>query len=185
VSKFVFLFCCAIICNTSLAQIYKWTDSNGDVHFSDKPHPGAEQIQLPNSQTYSPPLKAEVPVSTEPPPPAANTDNQPYNSVVIIQPEDQATIRNNQGYLSVIVQLDPELRPGDKIQMILDGEPIGAPQATPVFALRDINRGSHTVAVKILSSEGKELNSSNTVTVFMHQPQVGMVPETRKRNVTP
>ena len=41
------------------AQIYKWVDSDGNVNFSDKPHPGAEEIPLPKVQTYSSP---QIPV---------------------------------------------------------------------------------------------------------------------------
>ena len=95
-----------------------------------------------------------------------------------MQPEDQATIRNNQGYLPIIVQTEPELKAGDKVQVIFDGAPLGEPQATTVFALRDITRGSHTLAVKVMNAEGKELNTSESITVFIQRPRVGMVPET-------
>ncbi len=45
----VFLF----IAQPTFAQIYKWTDSQGNVHFSDKPQPGAEKVELPSVQTYT------------------------------------------------------------------------------------------------------------------------------------
>lgn len=179
-NKYTLVVYAALVCGLAHAQIYKWTDSSGNVYFSDKPHPGAEQIQLPNTQTYSPPTKAEIPATTEPPPPDTADADQPYRSVTIVQPEDQATVRNNQGYLPIIVQLEPDLRKGDSIQLIFDGAPLGEPQITPLFALRDINRGSHTIAVKVLGTNGKELNTSETITVYMHQARVGMVPGTKK-----
>ena len=42
------VFCLLCAAGTALAQAYRWTDENGVVHFSDRPHPGAEQIQLPS-----------------------------------------------------------------------------------------------------------------------------------------
>ncbi len=179
VNKYACILYAALICGFAHGQIYKWTDSSGNVHFSDKPNPGAEQIQLPTAQTYSQPTKAEVPATTEPPPPDDDA-NQPYRSVTIVQPEDQSTVRNNQGYLPIIVQLEPDLRKGDTIQLIFDGTPLGEPQVTPLFALRDIDRGTHTIAVKVLGADGKELNASPIITVFMHQARIGMVPGTKK-----
>lgn len=35
-----------IITNTALAGVYKWTDANGKVHFSDKPHKNADEIKI-------------------------------------------------------------------------------------------------------------------------------------------
>jgi hypothetical protein len=44
----------SIVC-VSYAQIYKWTDSQGVIHFSDTPHDGAQKLNIPDAQTYSPP----------------------------------------------------------------------------------------------------------------------------------
>lgn len=33
------------------AEIYQWTDSNGSVHFSDQPHSGAKEVNLPAIQS--------------------------------------------------------------------------------------------------------------------------------------
>lgn len=153
------------------AQIYKWTDSSGDVHFSDKPHPGAEEIELPKVQTYSAP---QVPVAETTPEPITKAPPEAYEKINIIQPEDQATIRNTEGYVSIIAELDPPLQKGDKIQIIFDGAALGKPQDTTVIALRDINRGSHTLAVQVVSPKGKVLNTSSTITIFMMQPRTGM-----------
>jgi type IV secretory pathway VirB10-like protein len=51
------------------ADLYKWTDENGKVHYSDQPPPGdvkkSESIKQPKSAAA-----AEAPAATGPPPPA-------------------------------------------------------------------------------------------------------------------
>jgi len=162
-------FCLAI--NPLHAEIFKWTDSNGDVHFSDKPHPGAVEIELPKVQTYSAP---KVPVAEKSPEPITKAPVEAYEKISIVQPENQLTIRNTEGYVSIIVELEPALQKGDKIQLIFDGAPLGKPQPTTVIALRDINRGSHTIAAQVVSPKGKVLNTSSTITIFMMPPRTNM-----------
>lgn len=152
-------------------EIYKWVDSNGDVHFSDKPHQGAEQIELPKVQTYSSP---KIPVTEKEPEPTGSADGRTYQKLSFVQPEDQSTIRNPQGYISVILDLQPKLAPGDKVQLIFDGTPLAKPQPTTVFALRDIKRGSHTMAAQIVDAQGKVLNTSPSITIFMMPPRINM-----------
>jgi hypothetical protein len=161
-----------IVINSLQAQIFKWTDSSGDVHFSDKPHPGAEEIELPQVQTYS---TSTAPVGDKVPDPIADPSEGAYEKISILQPEDQATIRNTEGYVSIIAELQPPLRKGDKIQVIFDGAPLGKPQPTSVIALRGINRGSHTFAVQVLDSSKKVLNTSEPVTIFMMPPRTNMI----------
>jgi hypothetical protein len=153
------------------AQIYKWTDSKGDVHFSDTPQPGAEEITMPKVQTYSPPIRAEKQVDAD-----ASDDSDPkeYDKVSIVQPEDQTTIRNTEGFVSIVTDLSPKLRRGDKLQLVFDGSPLGEPQSNNIIGLKGINRGSHTFAVQVLSARGKVLSTSKTITLYMMPPRVGM-----------
>ena len=160
-----------IATSSAYAQIYKWTDSTGDVHFSDKPHPGAEEIELPKVQTYSTPQES---MAEKTPESITSAPAEAYEKINIVQPEDQATIRNTEGYVSIIIDLVPPLKKGDKIQIIFDGSPLGKPQATNVIALRDINRGSHTLAAQAVNSKGKVLNTTDTITIFMMPPRVNM-----------
>ncbi|KTD34178.1 hypothetical protein Lmor_1575 [Legionella moravica] len=172
--------CMVLIC-ASYAQIYKWTDSQGVVHFSDRPHPGSEQLKIPDTQSYTPPVK----------PSGGDTQNQDkndtttseehkYTKIGIIQPLNEATIRNNQGYVVVAVELEPTLAQGDSVQIIFDGAPMGEPQQNLLFQLNGIYRGKHTLAVQVINSEGEVLLTSDTITIFMHRPRVGMVQGMKK-----
>lgn len=166
----IILVATSIYAGTS--QIYKWTDDNGNVHFSDKTQPGAVVVELPKAQTFSPPTSPKNIQSSNP---ISDSTLTHYDKVTIVQPEDQATIRNAQGVISVILAFKPKLRGEDKVQMILDGSPLGFPQAANVFALQDINRGSHTLAAQIVDMDGNVLNTSELITIYMMPPRVGMV----------
>lgn len=161
------------------AEIYKWTDNAGNVHFSDKPHPGADKVDLPPVQTFSPPPALPSPDTGVKPEPAIE-DQKPDYHISITNPANEATIRDNQGRVGVALEIQPRLNPGDKVQILFNGTPIGEPQTTTVFQLSDINRGAHTIAAQIVSPDGKTVSQSDPITIYMHRPRVGMVPETRK-----
>lgn len=162
------------------ADVYRWTDANGVMHFSDKPEPGAQKIEISPPQTVS-----NLPEQSPSADPAFSKPSQPqnaegseggftYESVVITQPENEETIRNPQGDVPIAIQVKPELRPQDKLQLIFDGAPLGDPQMTPLFSLHGINRGQHTLLVQLQDSTGTVLLESDPVVIFMQQPRVNM-----------
>ncbi|HBD7470011.1 TPA: DUF4124 domain-containing protein [Legionella pneumophila] len=177
----LFVFLMMVICLSS-AQIYKWTDSQGVVHFSDKPHQGAEKIKIPEAQTYTPPANETGGSSEQEQKSVKQEDQEKYTKLEIIQPQNEATIRNNQGYVVVAVQIEPDLSPGNNLQLIFDGAPLGEPQPNLIFQLNGIYRGSHTIAVQVLNDKGDVLKVSDSITIFMHNPRVGMG-KGRKKNI--
>lgn len=177
--KWIFFFMFVSLAFVSRAQIYKWTDNQGNVHFSDQPQKGAEKVELPQIQTFSPP---PVPDSSQSGNNQVDDDDATveYESFAIIQPTNEATIRNNQGYVNVSVQIEPQLQEGDQLQLVYDGQDLGKPQVNPSFSLNEVERGEHTVAVKIINASGKVIGTTDSVTFYMHRPRVGMVPATRR-----
>lgn len=157
------------------ADIYKWIDDQGVVNFSDTPHPGAEKVELPEAQTFSPPTPGSPASERLSPEPNSQAKGHMYTKVVITQPDNEATIRNNQGFIAITVQVEPDLFPGDKLQLIFDGTPLGEPQNNTSFQLNGVNRGSHTLAVQIVDAGGEVIDTSDSITIFMFRPRVGMV----------
>ncbi|KGP63466.1 hypothetical protein EP47_05615 [Legionella norrlandica] len=174
-----FVLLMMIIC-CSHAQIYKWTDSQGVVHFSDKPHEGAEKVKIPETQTYTPPENGSG--GSSEPKEVKKEEEEKYTRLEIIQPQNEATIRNNQGYVVVAVQIEPDLSSGDNLQLIFDGAPLGDPQPNLLFQLNGIYRGSHTIAVQVLNANGEVVKTSESITIYMHRPRVGMV-KGRNKNI--
>ena len=165
---FILMICAA------QAQIYKWTDSRGNVHFSDVPHEGAEKIKIPEAQTFTPPTPKSAVVPASKPEQEENKE-QRYTKIEIVQPHNMETFRSSQGYLMVAVELDPPLKKGDTLQLLFDSSPLGDPQVSPVFQLSGIYRGSHTIAVQVLDANGNILDKSDSITVYMQNPRTGMV----------
>lgn len=172
--------------NPAVAQIYQWTDGQGVVHFSDKPVPGAKVITLPESQIATKPIPQDSSaekkllqpdVSDE----AAEADSA-YRELLIVSPADEETIRNPQGYIPIVIDLKPELKKGDLLQVVFDGKPVGEPQVNPGMALQGVNRGSHTLAVQVVNAQGRVVLVSPSITIYMQPPRVGMVPQTKKSN---
>lgn len=169
-----------LVIGIAAAEVYQWTDSKGNVHYSDVPHAGAKVIKLPALGTVSSPAgSVPIPASQAEKEPAPAESESEYKSIEIIQPRNEDTLRNNQGYVPVVVNTEPALKAGDKLQLLFDGQPLSKPQDAPVFALQNVLRGTHTIAVQIVNASGEVLNLSETVTIYMHRPTVGMVPQTR------
>ncbi len=175
----VFLLLMTTIC-ASNAQIYKWVDSQGGVHFSDTPHAGAQIITLPDENNSSSPS----PSKTSPEPNELQDQSSvklkhSYTQIGIVQPESGATIRNNQGFVTVTAQTEPDLYPGDKLQLLYDNAVLGEPQKNPVFEINGMYRGSHTLAVQVIDEDGNVIDSSDPITIYVFRPRVGMVPGTK------
>ncbi len=154
----------------SFAQIYQWTDTNGSVHFSDKPTAGAKEIILPKTPVYSSPDSKESPSRVR-----VKKQRASYSFLRIENPKNEETVRNNQGAATVAIAIKPGLQPGNAVQLIVDGAPLGEPQESLVFQVRELYRGSHTIAAQVVDSSGDVIISSDPITIFVHRPRVNMI----------
>lgn len=150
------------------AAIYKWKDSEGVEHFSDKPHPGAERLELDQPRVIKLPPVEDVP-SLTPETPAAT---ERYEHFGIVQPQAEATVRNNPGTVVVQFRIEPELRDDDHIRVLLDDRAIRTGVTAPTVALHEVNRGTHTLGAVIEDSSGKALARAEPITFYMHRPSV-------------
>ncbi|GLZ89547.1 hypothetical protein Pres01_55980 [Metapseudomonas resinovorans] len=130
------------------AQIYKYTDANGNTVFTNQPPDGTptEKVELPPTNS----------VQVQPPSQPANDDpgdeqQAAYNVVELTNLPDEEALRANNGTFSVGVRLDPRLQPGHSLRLRLDGEPYGQPTNVPRLQLQNIDRGEHTLMVDILA----------------------------------
>lgn len=167
-----------ILCPMAQADVFRWTDAQGNVHFSDTPQPGAQKINLPEPQTFSSPPVPEATMVSNKDKNDAQKEGKDF-SIKITQPLDQETLRDNQGYVPVVVKVEPELSSGYQLQMVFDGKTLGKPQSSPLFALNNVLRGSHRISVNLVNDKGNVVKSSEPITIFMQRPRVGMVPQTR------
>ncbi len=147
------------------ASIFKWTDNHNIVHFSDKPIEGAEEIKLVSLQRN---VSSNLPIESKTVLKSLSNDEK----TTIVQPEDQATLRNSEGSVSLIIAVNPALKQGDKLQVILDGRPMGLAIARTVITLAPIFRGKHVLSVQRVDEKGLVRNTSNQVTIYMMPPKI-------------
>jgi hypothetical protein len=152
-------------------EIYTWKDQQGTVHFSDEPHTGASQVNLQSPQSYQPPASTAGSANTT----ASSTSATPasaeqvgYTTLKIDRPQPEETIWDNNGQVVVAVTLVPDLRSEDKLQLLLDGQPIGELQTTTTMNVSGIPRGTHQLQVQVMGGNGKVVATSDGIVFYMH-----------------
>jgi hypothetical protein len=150
-------------------QAYRWTDENGQVHYSDRPAPGATEVQLRGAQGYTAAAAARpaaTPTASDEPevPPA-----QAYRVFNLIRPSQQETLWNIGSILDVQVDLQPGLQPGHHFGAYLDGELIDVRAVTPEFQLPNVFRGVHTLQAVVLTAVNDEVLRTASITINVQQ----------------
>ena len=141
------------------AQIYSYTDANGNRVFTNEPPQGsdAQAVQLNPTNTISSQPSSDSNVT-----PNDNDTSAPFSELQLTGLPDDEAMRANNGTFSVGVSSTPALTPGLQVQLILDGQAYGQPSSNPPLPLNNIPRGEHTLAVQVLSG-GQSIQQSSTV----------------------
>jgi len=166
-----------------MADVYKWVDDEGRVHFSDRPDAGSNATRMPGFQTGSPSI--DKPASPEPVPATPGDTPGVYKfpelfgdgsaqqavsySIRITTPLQDATVRDNQGIIPVAFTTSPMPEEDFSYQMFLDGMPWYQPFFSQQVYLSNVDRGTHTIQVKLMNAEGAVVGTSNTVTIHLHR----------------
>lgn len=154
------------------AQIYKWIDEDGVVHYSDQAHPGAEIVLLPDSNAVD--LSSRPRQVTGTSRNSETADQQPrqfsYESLTFSSPQSEQTLWNIGGTLEVSLNLQPALRPDDRVRIYFDGEPqmVDALQ----FEMTEVWRGEHNLQAEVLDSTGALMIRSEPLRFFVQQTSV-------------
>ncbi len=164
----ILMLCVLLVTRAAAAEIYRWVDENGTVHFGDQPPPGAEKVELPSPSTYTPP-----PLPAIKPRPEPTVEAPAYSAVRILQPQDQATIRDNAGNFEVSFATEPGLKSqlGHQYQVLLDGRPVARISAGN-YRFENVDRGEHRIRVQVVDPQGQVLIESEPVTVYLHRESV-------------
>jgi hypothetical protein len=129
--------------------MYKWVDAQGNVHYSDKPAPGATKIDVPKARTFTPPQVAAPAQNTETGSRRSQTQQRAaagYTAISISSPQDQQTLWNVPS-VTVSVNLEPALQAGDSLIITLDGASQTVHGNSATFA--DVDRGQHTASASV------------------------------------
>ena len=157
----------------ALAQVYEIRDASGRViGYSDTPPAdGSEsrQIEVTTPNTASPPPVVERPPEAEP---QEADEEAPSYKVAITSPANETGIPMGGGDFAVRAAVDPALRSGDSLLLMMDGVPWGAPQTSSTWALTNVFRGAHDLTVQVIDEEGESLAVSEAIRVYVQRPSV-------------
>jgi hypothetical protein len=152
--------------------VYKWTDAQGVVHFSDQPVPGAEKVL-----TSSLPGHAGIMGQTAPSPAAPGakpkTDKTLSTAkIAIASPAPEQTFSGGES-VPVSLSLDGDLKPSWTIVWTLNGAQVQgqSPTATS-FTLTDLARGVYTIEATVTDGGTGESRSVEGVTFNVMRPSL-------------
>jgi hypothetical protein len=160
--------------STAHAEIYKWTDSSGNVVFGDTPpeNVDAQPVKVQRTQTFETQGESDFKSSMterEEKEAAEKARADKYTKLVIASPQDDEPVRSNAGNISIQFASSPELNKeaGDRFQLVMDGTPVMTTDKGTVI-LTNVDRGTHTLQVNIIAGDsGNVIKSSSPSTFHM------------------
>jgi hypothetical protein len=165
------VFFLAFVCATASAQIYRRIAPDGHVYFSDRPGPDAEPVEvIPNTAVRLPPVPVQG-VATEQPVAATPA----YSNFSIVSPAINQGVRANDGNVTVVLKLVPDLLPGHTITLSIDGEDgeqISVAEDLTI-ELTNLSRGRHTVEATLHDEQGNALIQAGPVSFNVLRVAVG------------
>ncbi len=156
----------------AIAEVYRWVDDRGVVHFSDTPQPGAKRIELKPPTIYTPRTIAPIAPATRKGS-AASAGSQSrvasYPDLKILGPRQNQVIRSNDGKVAVELQIGKPLKRGQRLRVYLDDVEVASGLSATSLVLSDVDRGSHKLAFSVFDADGTELARSPDVTFHLQR----------------
>jgi len=166
-----------VVCSIAAADVvYRWVDENGQVNYSDRPHEDAEEVTLPDAQTFSTPVlpsRRSANVQSSRDQQRRDDEADAYRSVEIVSPTPNQVLWNTGGLLKVSVSVQPQLRRGDTVMIFLDGKMVeGLGGNKRDTELTEVYRGEHTLRAEVRSAGGSVVANGNAVTFTVMQTSI-------------
>jgi hypothetical protein len=150
-----------VLASTSVQadKVYKWTDAQGNVLYTDQPRPGAQEVKI----AKQPPGVALRSFAS------LDKDRFLYSAVTLHAPMNKATIRDNEGNVTVAVEVVPPLRAGqgDQIRLSLDGGALDTDLSSSEAVLPGLDQGTHTLQAAVMDKAGRVLIRSDPVEFYL------------------
>ena len=164
-----------MVASAVFGQAYTWVDEDGVVHYSDRPQPGATEIQLPTTRPSSQPTRRPAPASSaaaaRQPAPAEEEKPFSYESLTVASPAAEETLWNIESVLNVTLDLRPGLQQGHRVRVFFDGEPQLVSGLS--FQIQEVYRGVHNLQAEILDESGKLMIRSIPNRFYVQQNAIG------------
>ena len=172
------------------SKIYKSRDANGNVVFTDVPPvkggKALDPIVLKETNTWEGPrtdsANKRTPWIVEKTGDEEPVAFVPYTTLTILDPVNDATVRENSGLVTVTVSLLPPLSAEHQLRLLMDGKVVGQ-NSGGNFTLESVDRGTHSLLLEVVNAAGQSLQQSS-VTTF-HLQRYHLPPPKRKPAPTP
>lgn len=166
-----------VACATASAEVFRRVGPDGEVYFSDTPAPGSQRVDLEGVQSVPPrPIPKRSSATVRPTGDAVEKKSAPpYAQFEIIKPSNGQGLRANDGSVTVYLSLQPALRAGDTIVLIVDGEDGASIHSgdTLNFNLSNMSRGQHSVAARVQNAKGEKLIETGPVSFYVLRAALG------------
>ncbi len=151
------------------AVVYKWTDADGVIHYSDQSVPGAEKIYTAGGGTAGsvrgPATSDSSSAGTK-----KDADALGYTEFAITSPTPEQTFFGDE-VVAVNLSLQPALKPEQTITWHLNGKDLDDQgPASAHFALPHLDRGTYVISATITDQASGDTRTSAAVTFYVHQP---------------
>ena len=154
----------------SAAEVYRWVDDDGQVNYSDRPHEGAETVDLPEAQTFSAPVVQRRQPDVDDP---EEEKTRKYSRFRITRPADGQADWDIPGDVNVTLSLTPRLQPKHTVILYMDGQTVGSSSSGNLtFQLTGVLRGTHSLRAVVHDAAGKSLVESSTVNFTVHKTSI-------------
>ena len=146
------------------------TDADGDVTFTDKLPLSSDSsseehsVQAPNS--------AKPTQTTLAPAAPAEAEEPTRDDTRVVMLADDGTIPMGSSNYAVLAVWNPRLASSETRQLLLDGEPVGAPRQTGSWQQSNVCRDEHRLQLARLDENGAQLDASAASTVYLLRPRV-------------
>ncbi|MDW7747536.1 DUF4124 domain-containing protein [Halomonas sp.] len=166
--------------------IYRTTDAQGNVVFTDNPERGGEEVDLKPLTVV--PGRGEVRGAGAP---AVVDDGgsgsgggaaagpgqpfMPYDSFGILSPRQEETLPTGAaGNVQVTLGIQPDLREDHRVRLLVDGQVSQTAMHTDTFMLNNLNRGEHVLQAELLDASGAVRHRTSPVTLYVQRASVNL-----------
>jgi hypothetical protein len=161
-----------LVYSPSNAEIYRWIDADGRVHFSDRPVRDAERFDV----RFSAPAGSS-PTTTLGPSSPDEAYRGPYAALDILAPGINETLTESESGVPVNLRIDPSLIGGHRLLLLLNGNALPVEGAHTQFKLTGLGAGSHRLQIQIRGADDRIVAQSAPQIFQLRQPRApGQLP---------
>lgn len=162
------------------AEVWRWTDATGTVHYSDQPRPGAVRISIgENSRPSGTDAVTEAPSWEDAFPGSERRSSREesnasfaYTRCDVTSPQPDETLHGVQP-VNVSVEVEPALRSGHRLQVLMNGAPLADwPEGLTSYTIPEVFRGSHTLNVRVIDERGAVVCAGAPLTFHLRQQSI-------------